>query len=69
MCHAIAGLGYVNVVDPSTYDNLPNKLNDYEDDEYVATTAVTHQLHCLVSIFTQLLSPYPRPSRIKEPHR
>lgn len=51
-----AGLGYVNVVDPSTYDNLPAKLTGYDDDEYVATTAVTHQLHCLVS---SSLSLYP----------
>lgn len=44
------GLGYVNIVDPGRYDNLPTKLNDYEDDDYVATTSMTHQLHCLHSI-------------------
>lgn len=44
--HRIAGLGYLNIKDPQTYHDLPQPLVGY--DGHVATTSMTHQLHCLV---------------------
>lgn len=43
------GLGYVNVKDPSQYNNLPQPIHDYPN-QTVYTTSVTHQLHCLYTI-------------------
>ena len=40
------GLGYVQVKDPSLYDNLPRPIHDYVN-HTVFTTSMTHQLHCL----------------------
>lgn len=43
------GLGYVEVHDPSHYDNLPPRpLEGRKNTVY--TTSVTHQLHCLYNI-------------------
>ncbi|KAI0017574.1 hypothetical protein F4780DRAFT_755101 [Xylariomycetidae sp. FL0641] len=47
------GLGYLEIKDPEEYDNLPTKLDrpkDKEDDKFVVTSSMTHQLHCLHSI-------------------
>jgi hypothetical protein len=43
------GLGYVDVKDPSTHDNLPQPIHDYPNNT-VFTTSMTHQLHCLYTI-------------------
>ncbi|KAI0476657.1 hypothetical protein F4859DRAFT_57130 [Xylaria cf. heliscus] len=43
------GLGYLEVNDPAKYDNLPTKLKIFED-QFVVTTSMTHQLHCLYAI-------------------
>ncbi|KAF1947999.1 hypothetical protein EJ02DRAFT_332806 [Clathrospora elynae] len=43
------GLGYVNVKNPSQYNNLPHPIHDYPS-ETVYTTSVTNQLHCLYTI-------------------
>ncbi|KAH7138998.1 hypothetical protein B0J11DRAFT_515805 [Dendryphion nanum] len=43
------GLGYVNVKNPSEYDNLPQPIHDYPN-HTVYTTSMTHQLHCLYTI-------------------
>ncbi|KAH3954545.1 hypothetical protein HBH98_071770 [Parastagonospora nodorum] len=43
------GLGYVNVSNPSQYNNLPHPVHDYPN-HTVFTTSVTHQLHCLYTI-------------------
>ncbi|KAI0805199.1 hypothetical protein GGR55DRAFT_655735 [Xylaria sp. FL0064] len=43
------GLGYLKVEDPDKYDNLPTRLTIFED-QYVVTTSMTHQLHCLHAI-------------------
>lgn len=42
------GLGYVQVDDPSGYDNLPHPLRGFS--RTVFTTSMTHQLHCLYNI-------------------
>ncbi|POS77077.1 hypothetical protein DHEL01_v204538 [Diaporthe helianthi] len=45
------GLGYVEVHDPSRYDNLPLRpLEGKGIANTVYTTSVTHQLHCLYNI-------------------
>lgn len=45
------GLGYVEVHDPSKYNNLPNQpLQGPGFSHTVYTTSVTHQLHCLYNI-------------------
>lgn len=45
------GLGYVEVHDPSKYDNLPPRpLEGPNIKNTVYTTSVTHQLHCLYNI-------------------
>ena len=44
---------------PSEYDNLPTPIHDYPNTT-VFTTAMPHQLHCLVSILIWL--PYLSPS-------
>lgn len=45
------GLGYVEVHDPSKYDNLPTRpLEGPNIKNTVYTTSVTHQLHCLYNI-------------------
>lgn len=45
------GLGYVEVHDPSMYDNLPLRpLEGPGIANTVYTTSVTHQLHCLYNI-------------------
>ncbi|KAI0541797.1 hypothetical protein GGR58DRAFT_387136 [Xylaria digitata] len=43
------GLGYLEVKHPEEYDNLPTKLAIFED-QFVVTTSMTHQLHCLYAI-------------------
>ncbi|KAI0443431.1 hypothetical protein F4803DRAFT_316644 [Xylaria telfairii] len=43
------GLGYLEIPHPEKYDNLPNKLTIFED-QFVVTTSMTHQLHCLYAI-------------------
>jgi len=43
------GLGYVNVTNPSQYNNLPKPIHDYPS-SHVYTTSMTHQLHCLYTI-------------------
>lgn len=43
------GLGYVNVQNPSQYNNLPHPIHDYPN-HTVFTTSMTHQLHCLYTI-------------------
>ncbi|KAI8948280.1 hypothetical protein F4801DRAFT_557793 [Xylaria longipes] len=43
------GLGYLEVPHPEKYDNLPTKLTTFED-QFVVTTSMTHQLHCLYAI-------------------
>lgn len=45
------GLGYVEVHDPSKFDNLPPRpLEGPNIKNTVYTTSVTHQLHCLYNI-------------------
>lgn len=44
------GLGYVEVGMAYQYDDLPTPLPEYSPNT-VFTTSMTHQLHCLVSIF------------------
>lgn len=46
--NALGGLGYVRVDNPSEYNNLPTPIHDYAN-MTVFTTAMPHQLHCLVS--------------------
>lgn len=43
-----AGLGYLKINNSAKYDDLPKPLIGYGDD-FVVTTSMTHQLHCLVS--------------------
>ncbi|KAF2971374.1 hypothetical protein GQX73_g2238 [Xylaria multiplex] len=43
------GLGYLEVKHPEEYSNLPTKLAIFED-QFVVTTSMTHQLHCLYAI-------------------
>ncbi|KAK6864834.1 hypothetical protein PG990_005727 [Apiospora arundinis] len=43
------GLGYVKINNTEKYDNLPTPLVGYGED-FVATTSMTHQLHCLYAI-------------------
>lgn len=61
------GLGYVQVDDPSDYDNLPHPLKGYSNT--VFTTSMTHQLHCLYNIaevYSGLISdPSKVPSQIQ----
>ncbi|KAH6616874.1 hypothetical protein C7974DRAFT_436777 [Boeremia exigua] len=45
------GLGYVEVEDPTSHDNLPQPIHDYANTT-VFTTSMTHQLHCLHTILT-----------------
>ncbi|KAI0196470.1 hypothetical protein F4808DRAFT_305736 [Astrocystis sublimbata] len=42
------GLGYLEVEDPEQYEFMPNRLKSFE--EFVVTTSMTHQLHCLYAI-------------------
>ncbi|KAH6855885.1 hypothetical protein B0I37DRAFT_411849 [Chaetomium sp. MPI-CAGE-AT-0009] len=42
------GLGYVQINNTRSYNNLPTPLELYPDSTF--TTSVTHQLHCLHSI-------------------
>jgi hypothetical protein len=44
-----AGLGYVHVEEPSSYNNLPHPIHDYYN-KSVFTTSMTHQLHCIYTI-------------------
>ncbi|KAI2466003.1 hypothetical protein F4781DRAFT_407182 [Annulohypoxylon bovei var. microspora] len=43
------GLGYLKIKDAESYDNLPARLNSYHND-FVVTSSMTHQLHCLYAI-------------------
>ncbi|KAH9898989.1 hypothetical protein F4778DRAFT_741851 [Xylariomycetidae sp. FL2044] len=43
------GLGYLEIEDPTAFDNLPTKLNSFPD-QFVVTSSMTHQLHCLYAI-------------------
>ncbi|KAI1122526.1 hypothetical protein F5Y10DRAFT_253832 [Nemania abortiva] len=43
------GLGYLEVKHAEKYDNLPTRLATFEE-QFVVTTSMTHQLHCLYSI-------------------
>ncbi|KAI0103865.1 hypothetical protein GGR51DRAFT_245302 [Nemania sp. FL0031] len=43
------GLGYLEVKHSEKYDNLPTRLATFED-QFVVTTSMTHQLHCLYAI-------------------
>ncbi|KAI1477886.1 hypothetical protein F4774DRAFT_388028 [Daldinia eschscholtzii] len=43
------GLGYLEIKNPQEYDNLPTQLDSYPD-QFVVTSSMTHQLHCLYSI-------------------
>jgi hypothetical protein len=43
------GLGYVKVMEPSKYVELPTPIHDYPN-ETVFTTSMPHQLHCLYNI-------------------
>jgi hypothetical protein len=65
---AVGGLGYVQVEDPSRYDNLPHPIHDYVN-HTVFTTSMTHQLHCLYTILDayNILSVKQDPSLIEMP--
>ncbi|KAI1378172.1 hypothetical protein F4677DRAFT_385256 [Hypoxylon crocopeplum] len=43
------GLGYLQIKKPEDYDNLPTRLDGYPE-EFVVTSSMTHQLHCLYAI-------------------
>ncbi|KAI1658255.1 hypothetical protein F4813DRAFT_357866 [Daldinia decipiens] len=43
------GLGYLEIKNPQEFDNLPAQLNSYPD-QFVVTSSMTHQLHCLYAI-------------------
>ncbi|KAI0004756.1 hypothetical protein F4779DRAFT_599326 [Xylariaceae sp. FL0662B] len=43
------GLGYLEIKNPEDYDNLPTRLDSY-DEQFVVTSSMTHQLHCLYAI-------------------
>ncbi|KAI8626110.1 hypothetical protein F5Y19DRAFT_448039 [Xylariaceae sp. FL1651] len=43
------GLGYLEVKHPERYDNLPTRLATF-DEQFVVTSSMTHQLHCLYAI-------------------
>ncbi|KAI1761478.1 hypothetical protein GGR53DRAFT_27207 [Hypoxylon sp. FL1150] len=43
------GLGYLQIKKPQDYDNLPAKLNSFPA-QFVVTSSMTHQLHCLYAI-------------------
>ncbi|GAP88842.1 hypothetical protein SAMD00023353_1700980 [Rosellinia necatrix] len=43
------GLGYLEVKDPEKYNSLPTQLTGF-DGQFVVTTSMTHQLHCLHAI-------------------
>ncbi|KAI8966711.1 hypothetical protein F5Y11DRAFT_660 [Daldinia sp. FL1419] len=43
------GLGYLEIENPQEYDNLPTQLNSFPD-QFVVTSSMTHQLHCLYAI-------------------
>ncbi|KAI0399910.1 hypothetical protein F4802DRAFT_530725 [Xylaria palmicola] len=43
------GLGYLEIKHPDKYGNLPTNLTMFED-QFVVTTSMTHQLHCLYAI-------------------
>jgi hypothetical protein len=43
------GLGYLRIPEPAKYKSLPTPLVNYGDD-FVVTTSMTHQLHCLYAI-------------------
>jgi hypothetical protein len=45
------GLGYVNIMDPLTYSDLPAPIADYPDMK-VFSVAMPHQLHCLYNILS-----------------
>lgn len=40
------GLGYLRIPEPAKYTSLPTPLEYYGED-FVVTTSMTHQLHCL----------------------
>ncbi|KAH8666939.1 hypothetical protein BX600DRAFT_436313 [Xylariales sp. PMI_506] len=43
-------LGYVKIEDPDQYNDLPTPLNVYmEQGDFVVSTSVAHQIHCLYS--------------------
>ncbi|KAI1338257.1 hypothetical protein F5Y15DRAFT_388199 [Xylariaceae sp. FL0016] len=44
------GLGYLEVKNHEEYDNLPTRLKSYVPDQFVVTSSMTHQLHCLYAI-------------------
>ncbi|CAI4214783.1 unnamed protein product [Parascedosporium putredinis] len=44
------GLGFLEIQNPDNFDNLPVPLNDFGN-KTVFTTSMTHQLHCLHSIY------------------
>jgi hypothetical protein len=44
------GLGYVKVLTPEKYNNLPTPLSEYSPTTF--TTSMTHQLHCLHAILS-----------------
>ena len=48
----VAGLGYLGIKDPQNYHDLPRPLVGYAG--HVATTSMTHQLHCLVCLASAL---------------
>ncbi|KAI1777962.1 hypothetical protein F4818DRAFT_408567 [Hypoxylon cercidicola] len=43
------GLGYLQIKNPQDYDNLPAKLDSFPE-QFVVTSSMTHQLHCLYAI-------------------
>ncbi|KAF2006925.1 hypothetical protein P154DRAFT_558871 [Amniculicola lignicola CBS 123094] len=43
------GLGYIQIKNPKSYDNLPHPIHDYPS-QTVYTTSMTHQLHCLYTM-------------------
>ncbi|KAI2631035.1 hypothetical protein GGR54DRAFT_182458 [Hypoxylon sp. NC1633] len=43
------GLGYLDIKNPQDYDNLPVRLRSFPD-QFVVTSSMTHQLHCLYAI-------------------
>ncbi|KAI1408817.1 hypothetical protein F5Y13DRAFT_194066 [Hypoxylon sp. FL1857] len=43
------GLGYLQIKNPGDYDSLPTRLDAFPD-QFVVTSSMTHQLHCLYAI-------------------
>lgn len=66
---SLEGLGYLEIKHPEKYDDLPTKLATF-DDQFVVTTSMTHQLHCLVSLpfpLSPTYTPCLLPSRTAAP--